>query len=208
MTGIDVSAIVPSTRDLLQALATRRATLGLVAVVQEGAGSPDAEARRLDEAGVRALAFDAPGPPMRLAAAATRSLPCLSLRPVTSRDDGLEARSYGADGACIAAIEAWAELAATVRATRMSPLALAADAAARDAALHAGAKALVLRASSWDEAIALAAPVPRSIVTVAWLADPSLDALRALAGHVDAAVVPAAVHAAPRFADVVAELDG
>ena len=32
-------------------------------------------------------------------------------------------------------------------------------------------------------------------------------ALRALAGHVDAAVVPPAVHAAPSFAELVSEVD-
>ena len=37
--------------------------------------------------------------------------------------------------------------------------------------------------------------------------DADADAIRALLGKVDAAVVPAAVHASPSFAELVAEVD-
>lgn len=91
--------------------------------------------------------------------------------------------------------------------TRMLPLALACDEASVEAAVKSGARVILVRAPSAEAVIALAEKAPRSITVVAEIAGADGDALRALRGHVDAAVVPASVHQAPDFAALVAELD-
>jgi len=90
---------------------------------------------------------------------------------------------------------------------RMLPAALASDAAGVDGAIKAGARALVIKAESAAQAVELAGKAPRSMIVIGWVEGGDADAVRALAGKVDAAVVPAAVHAAKGFAELVTEVD-
>jgi len=208
MADVDIGSIVPSTRDLLQVIATRRKNMALLALL--GAERPAEEAARLHELNVSAFAFTEPGPAMQLAARATKTVPSLSLRAAADREDFLAARFYGADGVCIDAllpIDEWDRRAKSARMTRMLPLALASDAAGVDAAVKAGARVLLLRAPSAGELCALAAAAPRTMTLVAAIEGADAAAIRALMGHVDAAIVPADVHTAPDFAALVAEVD-
>jgi indole-3-glycerol phosphate synthase len=147
---------------------------------------------------------------MALAARATKTVPTLCLLAAGDRDAFLAARFHGADGVCIDAslpLDEWDKLAKNARMTRMLPLALACDEASIDAAVKSGARAILVRAASSEAAIALAAKAPRSITVVAEIEGADGDALRALRGHVDAAIVPASIHQAAGFAALVAELD-
>src|SRR5262245_20453046 len=147
MQSIDVGSIVPSTRDLLQVIATRRKSMALIALL--GGERPAEEAARLHELNVSAFACAEPGVTMQLAARATKTAPMLCLRPAKEREDFLAARFYGADGVCIDAdttLDGWDKLAKGARTTRMLPLALARDAAGVEAAVKAGAKVLLIEA--------------------------------------------------------------
>jgi hypothetical protein len=208
MQDVDVGTIVPSTRDLLQVLGTRRKNLALVALI--GPERPAEEAARLYELNVSAFACLEPGPGMTLAARATKTVPMLSLAPAADREHFLAARQHGADGVCIDAalpLDAWDRLAKSARTTRMAPIALAIDAAGLDGAIKSGAKAVLIRAASAAELLALAAGAPRSMIVVGHVEGADADAIRALAGKVDAAVVPPSVHASPSFSELVAEVD-
>lgn len=208
MLHVDAGSIVPSTRDLLQVLATKRRSMALVGVI--GSERPAEEAARLHDLNVSALAAVEPGLAMQLAARATKTVPMLCLPAAGDRDAFLAARFHGADGVCIDAalpLDDWDKLAKSARTTRMLPLALASDEASLDAAVKSGARAILVRASSAEAAIALAGKAPRTITVVAEIASADGDTLRALKGHVDAAVVPASVHQDPGFAALVAELD-
>jgi len=218
MPEVDVRQIVPSTRDLLQVLSTRRRNLALVGEIGvEGAAT---SAARLDEANVSAFAFAAAGEAMTDGARATKTVPSLCLAAVATREDCQRARFFGADGVCIDVAlppAEWDALAKVARGMRMLPLALVRSDADGELAMKAGARALVLRADTVAAVIALAQKAPRSVTLVADVAREeegarvasSVDAaaLRALVGVVDSAVVPAAVHAAADFGDLVAELD-
>jgi hypothetical protein len=208
LASIDVGAIVPSTRDLLQVITTRRRNLALLALV--GTERADESAARLAELNVSALAFAEPGPAMQLGARSTKTLPSLCLMAVQDRDGCLGARYFGADGVCIDALappEEWDRLAKSARTMRMVPLALAMDEAGAEAAVKVGARAVLVRASSADVIVAAARALPRNSIVVAELHGADAAALRGLRGHVDAAVVPPAVHAAADFADFVADVD-
>lgn len=208
MLQVDAGSIVPSTRDLLQVLATKRRSMALIGVI--GSERPAEEAARLHDLNVSALASAEPGIAMQLAARSTKSVPMLCLLAAGDRDAFLAARFHGADGVCIDAslpLDEWDKLARNARMTRMLPLALAIDEASIEAAVKSGARTILVRASSSEAAIALAAKAPRSITVVAEIEGGDGDALRALRGHVDAAVVPASVHQADGFAALVAELD-
>lgn len=216
--GIDVRQIVPSTRDLLQVLSTRRRNLALVAEIgPEGAA---AEAARLDEANVSAFAFAAPDSAMTDGARATKTVPSLSLTPVATREDCQRARYFGADGVCIDVTlppADWDNLAKIARGMRMLPLGLVRADTDAELAVKVGARAIVLRADSAAQALAMALKFPRSVTIVADIASQESGsrtgsaadaaALRALAGKVDSAVVPASVHASADFGDLVAEVD-
>jgi DNA-binding NarL/FixJ family response regulator len=218
MSELDVSQIVPSTRDLLQVLSTRRRNLALLG---ELAGERAVEeAARLHEANVSAFVFTGTGPAMTAAARATKTVPSLCLAAVRSREDCQLARLHGADGVVIDVAlppAEWDGLAKVARGMRMLPLALARSEADVELAMKAGARAVVLRAATADEVLALAQKAPRNVTLVSDLAAPDGDArgdssadagaIRALAGKVDSAVVPAAVHASAGFADLVAEVD-
>jgi hypothetical protein len=213
MAEIDVGAIVPSTRDLLQVVSTRRRSLALVAEV--GPDRPGEEAARLYDMNLSAFAFAEPGEAMQLGARSTKTVPTLCLLAAGSRDALLAARYYGADGVCIDAAlppDEWEKLAKIARTMRMLPLALASSAGTMQAAMQAGARALLVRAPSAAEVVTLADGVARSLILVGHVTDAAdqaagASALRELAGHVDAAVVPQSVHVAPGFAGLVSELD-
>ena len=208
MKPFDVGEIVPSTRDLLQVIATRRKGMALVALV--GPERPVSDAARLDELNVSAFAFAEPGAAMHDAAGATKTIPALCLDPVRDRDACLAARFYGADGVCVDAaqpLEEWDRLAKTARTMRMLPIALVRDASAAESAVKAGARAALLRASSAAEILALTKALPRSMTVVAEVVGGGVDALRELVGVIDAAIVPPAVHAASDFAAFASEVD-
>jgi indole-3-glycerol phosphate synthase len=212
MTDIDVGAIVPSTRDLLQVLSTRRKSLALVARIDAETPSPAPaeEAARLYDINISAFAFSEPGEAMQLGARATKTVPSLSLLPVTDRNGCLRARYFGADGVCIDArmpADEWEKLAKGARTMRMLPLAYATDAESAQAAVKAGARAVLVKAGSADEIIAIAADLPRNITLLAEVTGGDEGALRRLARVADAAVVPPSVHTGAGFAGLVGELD-
>jgi indole-3-glycerol phosphate synthase len=217
---VDVGSIVPSTRDLFQVIATRKRSMALVA--QLGEARPAEEAARLHELNVSAFCFAEPGPAMQAAARATKTVPSLCLRPASDREEFLAARLYGADGVCIddkLTPDAWDKLAKNARTTRMLPLAVAHDAAGVEAAIKAGARVLLVWASSASELCALAATVPRAMTLVGAIrggegaaggegaGEADATAIRALRGHVDAVIIPPSVHEAANFAELVTELD-
>jgi DNA-binding NarL/FixJ family response regulator len=218
MSELDVAQIVPSTRDLLQVLATRRKSLALVGELGEGRAAE--EAARLHEVNVSAFAFAAPSSAMTDGARATKTVPSLSLAPVATREDIQRARFFGADGVCIDVAlppTEWDALAKIARGMRMLPLGLVRTTADVELAAKAGPRALVLRAETAAAVLALALQIPRSVTLVADVATEEngarvasaadAAALRALAGKVDSAVVPPSVHAAAGFEDLVAEVD-
>jgi indole-3-glycerol phosphate synthase len=208
MTQVDVGSIVPSTRDLLQVLSTRRKSTALVALLDADRAAE--EAARLHELNVSAFALAEPGPAMSLCARATKTVPTLCLASAADREDFLRARFFGADGVCIDAslpLDEWDRRAKSARMTRMLPLALALDAAGVEGAIKAGAKALLVRAASAEELLALLGNVPRSMTLVAEITGADAAGLRKLKGLVDAALVPASVHTSAEMADLVAELD-
>jgi hypothetical protein len=208
MHDVDVATIVPSTRDLLQVIGTRRRNLALLGLI--GAERPAEEAARLADLNVSAFACFEPGPAMALAARATKTVPTLCLGSAGERAHSLAARQHGADGVCIDALlplDDWDRLAKTARTMRMLPLALASDAAGVEGAVKAGARAVLIRASSAEIVVDLAGRAPKGLTLVGLVDNADADAIRALAGKVDAAVVPPSVHAAKAFADLVAEVD-
>jgi hypothetical protein len=208
MHDVDVGTIVPSTRDLLQVIGTRRKNLALLGLV--GSERPEAEAARLADLNVSAFACMDAGPAMALAARATKTVPTLCLGPAGERAHFLAARQHGADGVCIDALlplDDWDRLAKTARTMRMLPLALASDAGGVEGAVKAGARAVLIRAGSAAAVVDLADRAPKGLTLVGFVDDADADAIRALAGKVDAAVVPPSVHTAKAFADLVAEVD-
>jgi hypothetical protein len=211
MQDVDVSTIVPSTRDLLQAITTRRKNLALLGLIGvDSVEHVEREAARLADLNVSAFAAVEPGPALSLVAQATKTVPSLCLLAAGDREALLAARRYGADGVCIDAalpLDAWDRLAKIARTMRMLPVALAGDAAGLEAAVKAGPRAILLRAASASAVLDLAARAPRGVTLVGYVEEADAGALRALAGKVDAAVVPPALHAAPDFAALVAEVD-
>jgi hypothetical protein len=137
-------------------------------------------------------------------------VPSLCLGPAGDREALQAARLHGADGVTIDArlpLDDWDRLAKIARSMRMLPVALAVDAPSLEAAVKAGARAVLIQAPSAAELVALAAAAPRSLTLVGHVDTADADALRALKGKVDAAVVPPAVHAAKGFAELVADVD-
>lgn len=208
MAEVEVGTIVPSTRDLLQVVGTRRKSLALLGLI--GAELPAEEAARLADLNVSAFACLEPGGAMALVARATKTVPTLCIGAHEQREHLLAARQHGADGVVIDGalpLADWDRLAKVARSMRMLPLALARDAAGLDSAVKTGARAVLLRAGSAAEVVALAGAAPRSVTLIGFVENADADALRALAGKVDAAVVPPALHRSAAFADLVAEVD-
>jgi indole-3-glycerol phosphate synthase len=209
MSDVDVGTIVPSTRDLYQVLSTRRRNLAVVGLIDQ-ASDGAREAARLADLNVSAFSLAEPGPAMTAAARATKTVPMLCLGPAGDRNALLLARQHGADGVTIDArlpLDEWDKLAKIARSMRMLPLALATDAAGLEAAVKAGARAVVLRAASAAALTEIAAGAPRGVTLIGVVDDADAAAIRALAGKVDAAVVPMDVHASTEFSALVAEVD-
>ncbi|WP_437943198.1 hypothetical protein WMF27_30810 [Sorangium sp. So ce281] len=208
MQDFDAGSIVPSTRDLLQVISTRRKNMALVGLV--GSEAPAEDAARLHELNISALAFAEAGPAMQGAARATRTVPSLCLSRVGDRDGALAARYHGADGVCIDAtlpLDDWDRLAKGARTMRMLPLALAESKEGAEAAAKVGARAVLVRCASADAVIEAVASLPRALIVVAEVLSADVDALRRLVGHVDAAIVPPGVHKSAEFPALVAEVD-
>jgi indole-3-glycerol phosphate synthase len=205
MANVETGSIVPSTRDLFQAISTRRKSLALIAELDAERAAEDAV--RLDDLGVAAFAMSEPGPAMALAARATKSVPMLLLQPVTGTQACQIARHFGADGVAIDAGDVEIKSTAdTARSMRMQafPLAINVAAAARVIA-EIRARVLIVKAPSAAEIVAFARATPGvTIIAAPAVADAS--ALRELVGHVDAALIPSSVHAAPGFAELAQEL--
>jgi hypothetical protein len=205
MANVDTGSIVPSTRDLFQAISTRRKSLALIAELDGERAAEDAT--RLDDLGVAAFAMSEPGPAMALAARATKTVPMLLLQPVAGTQACQIARYFGADGVAIDAGDVEIKSTAdTARSMRMQafPLAINVEAAAKVIA-EVRARVLIVKAPSASEIVAFARATPGvTIIAAPAVADAS--ALRELVGHVDAALVPSSVHAAPGFAELAQEL--
>jgi hypothetical protein len=205
--AFDVGALVPSTRDLLQAIRTRRSGLVLVPLLStEEAGR---EALRDTESGVTALAMGEPGPAMAAASAATR-VPVVCLRPVAAKEDYLAARAFGADAVVLAPgldEAARQDLSKGARSTRMMALDVARDAAGAKRAAETGARALVLQAPDVATIKGLATGLPSGVTLLAWPDRAAEEDVRALVGVVDAVIVGVDVYGATGFERLVSELN-
>jgi hypothetical protein len=203
----DVGSILPSTRDFLQATRTRRSGLALVPLLATEESAR--EALRDVESGVTAVAMAEPGPAMAAAAMATR-VPMLCLRLVSSKDDYLAARAFGADAAVVdpAATEKdRSELAKGIRSTRMVALELGRDRDAVKRATDGGARAIVLPGADVAAVGALAAGVGPSVVLVGWPDRATEADARKLVGVVDALIVGVDVYGETGFERLVSELN-
>jgi indole-3-glycerol phosphate synthase len=208
MLNFDAGAIVPSTRDLLQVTSTRRKSMALLGLVT--AESPAEDAARLHELNVSALAFVEAGPPMQLAARATKTVPSLCLSRVLDRDSVQSARYHGADGVCIDAtlpLDEWDRLAKLARTMRMLPLAYAESAEGAAGAVKVGARAVLVHGASVEAALATIEALPKGLTVIAEVPSADAAALRRLVGYVDAAIVPPEVHASSEFPALVSEVD-
>jgi indole-3-glycerol phosphate synthase len=207
VSDFDVSRIVPSTRELFAALMTQRKGLALL---PELSPSPELlqEVERLAALDVRAFAVGDAADALLTVARATPSTPALCLVPCQSAEECQRARFHGADGVCIAAdsAEEWSTLSKTAQSMRMMPLAYAVDLASTQRADAWGARAIVVAADAATiAAVAQALPTPKMLIAL--VAELDEAGLTALEGQVDAAVVPAAIHAAGRFDALLDTLD-
>jgi hypothetical protein len=201
---IDIASIVPSVRDFLQAIATRRKRLALVPLVERAD-----EARTLAEAGVSALAVLAPSEGMRAVSAAIGSVPLLSLAPVSTEMEALTARAAGADAVIVPAgadPRGWDALAKQARGTRMAPLACVTDRASAELCAKTAAKGVYLPVDGVAEVSALM-PVLGSLRVVARVPSADETTLRALRGVVDAAIVESDLYLSTSFESLRDELD-
>jgi hypothetical protein len=200
----NIASILPSTRDFLQAIASRRRRLVLVPLVDR----PD-DASALAAAGVTAFAVAGPGEAMRAVSAAVGANPVVSLAAVASPDDALTARAHGADAVVLnvlADAALWSSLAKNVISTRMAPLACAIDEASALLAAASAARGAYLRVESVAAIQALAAKLP-SLRILAHVPSADEKALRALRGVVDAAIVESDLFLSTSFATLREELD-
>jgi len=201
---IDLASIVPSVRDFLQAIGTRRKRLALVPLVERAD-----EARALCEAGVAGFAVVTPSDGMRAVSAAVGSVPLLSLAPIATDMEALTARAAGAD-AVIVPIgpdpKSWDAVAQHARTTRMAALAGVTDRASAELCAKTGAKGVYLRVSGLAE-VSPVMPVLGSLRVLAHL--PSVDepTLRALRGVVDAVIVESDLYLSTSFESLREELD-
>ncbi|MCA9626001.1 MAG: hypothetical protein KC731_43565 [Myxococcales bacterium] len=199
MGDFEVGRIVPSTRDLFGAVNTGRRGLALLPLIEEDAHAAD-EVARLAALDVRGFAVERPGPLSLTVATSTTTTPLLCLERMATVEACQRGRFFGADGL---ALRAGSVLRPTVQSMRMMALTSVSPEEAA-AAVADGARGLLVVGSR--EAV-LALDVPRPTLVIARVEEIDADGLRELAGAVDAAVVPAAVHRAPRFSDLLEELD-
>lgn len=206
MSDFDVSRIVPSTRDLLAAIHTRRKGLALVPHIDgDDEEAVAAEVARLDGLDVRAFALSQAGVLARAAATSTNSTPSLCLAEATSAEDCQRARFYGADGVAVRyGVEPPLEKMA--QSMRMMALGFARTPDEARSAVEAGARALLF-AGTLDDALAVGAAIGTPTLVVASVLDLDPDDLRKLSGIVDAAVIPSTVHRANTFEALLDELD-
>ncbi len=202
--SLDIASIVPSTRDFLQAIATRRKRLALVPLVQ---GADDASA--LAQAGVDAFAVLAPNDGMRAVSAAIGSLPLISLRPIATEVDALTARAAGADAVVVATgfdRDTWEAIAKHARTTRMVALATVSNRASADLCAAVMARGAYLPVETISEMRSLLSLLG-SVRVLAHL--PSVDEtmLRALRGIVDAAIVDSDLYLSTSFESLREELE-
>jgi hypothetical protein len=199
---VDVASLVPSSRDFLQTIASRRKCLALIPLVDR----PD-DARSMAEQGVRAFAISSASVAGPVISVAVGTCPLLLLGAVASPDDTLRARATGADAVVVAGEgAAWEALAKHVRSTRMAPLAIAEDVESALAAATTPAKGILLRGADPSHVLAMAAKVS-SLRIVAHLPAADETALRALRGKVDAAIVESDLYLSTSFATLHEELD-
>ena len=201
---IDVASIVPSVRDFLQAIDSRRKRLALVPLVERAD-----EARALGEAGVTAFAVLAPSEGMRAVSAAVGSAPLVSLGSIATDEDALAARAAGADAVIIPAggdAQSWDAIAKQARATRMAVLAGVTDWPSAELSAKTMAKGVYLAVSAIAEVSAIM-PSLGSRRVLARL--PSIDepTLRALRGVVDAVIVESDLYLSTSFESLREELD-
>jgi hypothetical protein len=201
---IDIASIVPSVRDFLQAIDTRRKRLALVPLVE----GPD-EARNLADAGVNAFAMQGPSDGMRAVSAALGSVPLLSLAPVGDEQAAMMARAAGADAVIVpldgdAAV--WDATAKRARTTHMATLVRITDTATAEIAARTHARGAYVAIDSASDARAIVGLIG-SMRVIARL--PSVDetALRALRGIVDAVIVESDLYLSTSFESLRDELD-
>jgi indole-3-glycerol phosphate synthase len=201
---IDIASIVPSVRDFLQTIDSRRKRLALVPLVERVD-----EARALADAGVSAFTMLGPSDGMRAVSAAVGSTPLLSLSPIATDKDALTARAAGADAVIIptgADAPSWDSLAKHARATRMAALAEVTDWSSAELGAKTTAKGVYLAVNETAEVRALM-PLLSSQRVIAKL--PSVDekTLRALRGVVDAVIVESDLYLSTSFESLREELD-
>jgi hypothetical protein len=202
----DIARIVPSTRDLFGALATRRKGLALLPLIEgDPAGQTQLEVARLDEMDVRAFAHSAVGESLQQAATSSSSTPSLCFAVAPDADGCQRARFFGADGVCIPSAS-WADLSKTAQSMRMMAIGHAVDAEGAVAAQQVGARAIVIEAAL-EVVLAASKRLPSPTILIARLADADPETIRALSGHVDAAIVPADVHRSDAFEALLEALD-
>jgi hypothetical protein len=200
----DVSTLVPSTRDFLQAVATQKKRLVLVPLVDR---ADDAAA--LAEAGVTAFAVASPGGPMQAVSDAVGASPILSLAAVASADDALLARASGADAVVldrVADAARWNSLAKDAFSTRMAALASVVDDASAAFARTTTARGAYLRIETVADLAQIVQKLG-SLRTVVHLPSADETTLRTLRGRVDAAIVESDLYLSTSFATLREELD-
>jgi hypothetical protein len=201
---IDVASIVPSTRDFLQAMATRRKCLALVPLVERAD-----DARAMADVGVAAVAVLGVGDQMLAISSSVGALPLISLGPVANDEDSLAARASGADAVVIEADDgpvAWDTVAKRARSTRMAVLAMATDASSAERVAKTAAKAVYLKIKATSELPAIMAKIG-SMRILAHLPSADEATLRALRGVVDAAIVESDLYLSTSFESLREELD-
>jgi indole-3-glycerol phosphate synthase len=217
--AFDIAALVPSQRDFLQAVRTGREGLALVPCIS--ADNAGREALRMAESGVSALAMSEPSVAMADASRATR-LPVLSLRFLTSPDDGLAARAFGADAVIVdptAPAPLRQKIADSARSVRMVVLSLTKTHEEIQGEARLEGRAFLVQGPDVASIQKQIAGLAR-VILIAWLtpeeggsvASSPLerspeDELRALRGLVDAAIVGVDVYGATGFERLVSELN-
>lgn len=214
MSEFSVSRIVPSTRDLFDALSTRRKSLALIPRI-EGNTSEEVRqhAQRLDGFDVRAFARSAADVITQDLARSTSTIPTLCTSEITNAEDCQRARFFGADGIVIRADgnANWQTLSKTAQSMRMMVVGLVTNEETATLLQKIGARAMLLRASSSAELLRLADTAKGASLLLADLLPDGLgdeEDLRALLGKVDAALVRETFHAGRSFECLQDELDG
>jgi hypothetical protein len=202
--AIDVASIVPSTRDFLQAIATRRKCLALVPLVERAD-----DARAMADVGVAAVAVFGGGEEVGAISASVGALPLISLSPVANDEDALAARASGADAVVVEAHDGpatWDAVAKRARSTRMAVLGMATDGPSAERVAKTAAKAVYLKIGATSELPALMAKIG-SLRILAHLPSADEATLRALRGVVDAAIVESDLYLSTSFESLREELD-